>query len=100
MSFQDKKLICKQCSQEFIFTASEQEFYLQKNLQYEPKRCKFCRPLKKINQSTNNSNNPRQLFNVICAKCGKKAQIPFKPISEKPLYCRLCYQEIKINPKE
>ncbi|MDP3786046.1 MAG: zinc-ribbon domain containing protein [Candidatus Omnitrophota bacterium] len=99
MSFQDKRLICKQCSQEFIFAASEQEFYLQKNLQYEPKRCKSCRPLKKINQSAGNSNNPMQLFNVICAKCDKKAQIPFKPISGRPLYCRLCYQQIKKGTK-
>ncbi len=25
--YEDKKLVCKECGQEFIFTAGEQEFY-------------------------------------------------------------------------
>ena len=29
--FQDKTLICKECGEEFVFTAGEQEFYEEKS---------------------------------------------------------------------
>ena len=28
--YEDKKLVCKECGQEFIFTAGEQEFYAER----------------------------------------------------------------------
>lgn len=47
MEFQDKTIICKDCGNEFVFTANEQAFYKEKNLEHEPKRCKACRDKKK-----------------------------------------------------
>ena len=38
--YQDKTLTCKDCGQEFVFTAGEQEFYAEKGFQNEPTRCK------------------------------------------------------------
>lgn len=35
----------------------------------------------------------RQLYNVKCAKCGKDAQVPFKPSGDRPVYCRDCYAQ-------
>ena len=40
---EDKKLTCKECGNEFIFTAGEQEFYKEKGFENEPKKCKECR---------------------------------------------------------
>ena len=37
--YQDKTLICRDCGQEFIFSAGEQEFFASKGLQNEPGRC-------------------------------------------------------------
>lgn len=37
----------------------------------------------------------RQLYNVKCAKCGKQAQVPFKPSGGRPVYCRDCYMQEK-----
>lgn len=51
MEKQDKTLICKECGQEFTFTAGEQEFYAEKGFQ-EPQRCKECRD--KIKEAKNN----------------------------------------------
>lgn len=42
----DKEIMCMDCGQPFIFTASEQDFYASKNLS-QPKRCKDCRQKKK-----------------------------------------------------
>jgi len=50
---QDKKIVCKNCGTEFIFTVGEQEFYAQKGL-IEPKRCKDCRIKSKENKNQSN----------------------------------------------
>lgn len=46
-NYEDKTLVCKDCENNFTFTAGEQEFYEQKGLTNEPKRCKACRIAKK-----------------------------------------------------
>ncbi|WBW99263.1 zinc-ribbon domain-containing protein [Oceanirhabdus sp. W0125-5] len=50
---EDKKLICKDCGNEFIFTAGEQEFYKEKGFENEPKRCKECRSKAKDRRNHN-----------------------------------------------
>ncbi len=34
-----------------------------------------------------------QTTNVICSKCGKDCDVPFKPTSNKPVYCRECFAQ-------
>ena len=36
--FEDKTLKCVECGTEFVFSASEQEFYAEKGFTNEPKR--------------------------------------------------------------
>ncbi len=43
MELEDKNLICKICGAEFILTAGEQQFYIDRVLA-EPRRCPKCRP--------------------------------------------------------
>ena len=45
--YEDKTLVCKECGQEFVFTAGEQEFYAERGFQNEPQRCKSCRDARK-----------------------------------------------------
>ena len=33
-----------------------------------------------------------QLHETICSDCGKRCQVPFKPTTEKPVYCNDCFQ--------
>lgn len=40
--FRDKVLICSECKQEFVFTSEAQEYFLEKGISDEPKRCKSC----------------------------------------------------------
>ena len=44
--YADKTLTCADCGQEFVFTASEQDFYAQRNFT-EPRRCSSCRASRK-----------------------------------------------------
>jgi len=32
-----------------------------------------------------------ELFDAICADCGKSCQVPFKPNGKKPVYCKECF---------
>ena len=88
--YQDKTLICKDCGEEFIFTAGEQEFYSEKGFQNEPQRCKACRDLRK-----NSSRPAKELFTTTCANCGKEAKVPFQPSNDRPVYCSECYAQMK-----
>ena len=42
----DKTLVCQDCNQEFVFSASEQQFYADRQFS-EPRRCPSCRAARK-----------------------------------------------------
>ena len=88
--YEDKTLICKDCGNEFVFTAGEQEFYAEKGFQNEPLRCKECRVNRK-----NALRGVREMFTITCAECGAEAQVPFKPKNDKPVYCSECFAKNK-----
>jgi CxxC-x17-CxxC domain-containing protein len=44
--YNDKTLTCADCGQQFVFTASEQDFYGQRGFS-EPRRCASCRASRK-----------------------------------------------------
>ena len=68
--YEDKILVCKECGNEFTFTAGEQEFYAERGFQNEPQRCKACRDARK-----NAARGPREYFTATCAACGGEAQV-------------------------
>ncbi|MHA2105822.1 MAG: CxxC-x17-CxxC domain-containing protein [Candidatus Hodarchaeales archaeon] len=35
----------------------------------------------------------REMHDVVCSKCEKNTQVPFKPDGERPVYCQDCYKE-------
>lgn len=113
----DRTLTCRDCGQEFVFTAGEQAFYQERGFS-EPKRCPTCRNARKSQQRGGSdygndyagggsysaggygngggggySSSPRQLYPAVCSACGKETEVPFPPRPDKPVYCRECYQE-------
>ncbi|MGI5891247.1 MAG: zinc-ribbon domain containing protein [Bacillota bacterium] len=91
MAFEDRTLTCKECGAEFIFSASEQEFYAEKGFQNDPARCSECRAARK--RQRNSARGEREMFNVVCAECGVDTQVPFRPTEDRPVYCRDCYEK-------
>ena len=87
--FEDKTLVCRECGNEFVFTASEQQFYADKGFQNEPGRCKACRDKRKDRGSS------REMHTAVCARCGGEAKIPFEPKSDRPVYCSACFAQMK-----
>lgn len=49
---EDKKLICRDCKEEFVFTVGEQTFYKEKGFDNEPVRCPECRRTRKSQKMT------------------------------------------------
>ncbi|MFA6216467.1 MAG: CxxC-x17-CxxC domain-containing protein [Candidatus Omnitrophota bacterium] len=37
----------------------------------------------------------RQMFQVICADCGKNCEVPFRPSVGRPVYCKECFTKRK-----
>ena len=87
--YEDKILVCKDCGQEFTFTAGEQAFYAERGFENEPQRCKPCRDARK------NQGKPakpaKEMFTTTCANCGKEARVPFKPREDRPVLCSECF---------
>lgn len=93
--YEDKTLVCKDCGNEFVFTAGEQEFYAEKGFENEPQRCKECRDAKKAERRAQ-----REMFTATCDRCGKEATVPFKPREDRPVYCSECFAEMKAEGAE
>ena len=94
MSFTDKTLQCRECGQDFTFTAGEQEFHAEKGFTNTPGRCPNCRAQRKAQGGFGGrrSTGPRQMFSATCSSCGKTCEVPFQPTGEKPVYCSDCFQ--------
>lgn len=118
--YTDRILSCVDCSQEFAFTSSEQEFYAQRQFS-EPRRCTSCRASRKAARGDTGggyssggsssygsgggyggashssgggfgaSRGPREMFAATCSSCGREAQVPFRPTNGKPVYCNDCF---------
>lgn len=97
---QDKTLTCRDCGADFVFTASEQDFFAEKGFTNEPGRCPDCRAARKQQNnrgrsgfSGGRSNQQREMHDVVCASCGVQTQVPFRPSSDRPVYCRDCFNQ-------
>ncbi len=101
MSFTDKTLTCKDCGQEFIWTAGEQEFYQTRGLQNQPGRCPSCRAARRSNSggggyaSERSMSGPREFHIATCSNCGQEARVPFVPRGDKPVYCSSCFEQVR-----
>ena len=88
--YEDKTLTCRDCNNEFVFSASEQAFFAEKGFQNQPSRCPACRAARRAQ----NGGAPatRQMYEVICDGCGATTQVPFQPRGDRPVYCRACFE--------
>jgi CxxC-x17-CxxC domain-containing protein len=97
MGFTDKVLSCRNCSGQFIFSEAEQEFFNNKGLTNEPKRCPNCRVLARAERQGKSADTTTELP---CAGCGQMARVPFRPKGDKPVYCNYCFKSKKHDNQE
>ncbi len=92
MALEDKKLTCRDCGTEFIFTAGEQGFYLEKGLLNEPQRCPSCRAARRTQRA---GGGAKEMTTVACANCGVETTVPFVPRLARPVYCSPCFEQVR-----
>jgi CspA family cold shock protein len=111
---EDQHLKCASCGEEFLFTAGEQAFYRERGLTHAPTRCKRCRDQRKAQRPEgaraggggDAAGRPgragaapggagREMFTTTCANCGRQTEVPFRPSSGRPVFCRDCFREKK-----
>lgn len=91
--YQDRLLTCRDCGNDFTFSAGEQEFFASKGLTNAPSRCPDCRAARRNGQSNRAPRAPRgEQFDAICASCGQPTTVPFMPREDRPVYCSDCFQ--------
>jgi hypothetical protein len=84
--FADRPMVCGDCSKTFVWTAGEQAFFRDKNLQNPPKRCKECKQAKNERLAAiaaAQASGIRQRIEVAvnCAKCGETTTVPILPLT-------------------
>jgi len=90
--YQDRSLTCRDCAEEFSFSAGEQAFFATKGLTNDPQRCPSCRAVAKRARS---SESAREFHAAICGACGGQAVVPFAPRSDRPVYCSACFDKVR-----
>ncbi|MBX3070320.1 MAG: zinc-ribbon domain containing protein [Thermomicrobiales bacterium] len=117
----EQTLTCRDCGMQFTFTEGEQAFYSERGFS-PPTRCPQCRQRRKAERNSNAggydsggygnnygsgdsygsggggggySSGPRQLYPAICSNCGRETEVPFQPRTDKPVYCRECFQTMR-----
>src|SRR5437588_690684 len=113
VSFQDKTLTCRDCGQEFIWTAGEQEFYASRGLQNAPTRCPADRAARRAQGGGRGGGGgyagggggggyggggggyggQREMFTATCSNCGREARVPFQPRGDRPASCSDCFEQ-------
>lgn len=94
--YNDKALTCRDCGGQFVFAAAEQQFFAEKELKNEPKRCNDCRLMMRARRS----GKEPELFVVDCADCGQTTKVNFKPTGKKPVLCVRCMHKERTAGKE
>jgi CxxC-x17-CxxC domain-containing protein len=94
--FLDRLLTCVDCHGQFVFTAGEQIFFLDKQFKNDPKRCKPCK-CKRAILGARAGGDPvtavaRTETRTECSECHIETTVPFKPTQGRPVLCRQCFQ--------
>lgn len=107
MTYTDQARTCRDCGNEFTWTAGEQEFYASRGLTNPPGRCPECRALKKAGGHSYGGGGgysrgggyedrgPREMHEAVCDSCGGVARVPFVPRGDKPVYCSDCFSRAR-----
>jgi len=93
VTYQDKTLVCVDCGQNFVFSASDQEFHASRGYQ-DPKRCPSCRQTRRAERG-GGTYASRTMHDAVCANCGAPTQVPFLPRQDRPVYCSDCFSKVR-----
>lgn len=91
--FTDKRLSCSRCSDSFLFSALEQEYYTGRGISHEPTICHCCY------QSNRESTLLIELKTLTtqCTRCRAVCSVPYQPGGLGYVFCRLCRRQMGLK---
>jgi CxxC-x17-CxxC domain-containing protein len=99
--FVDRLLTCVDCRSQFVFTAGEQIFFLDKQFKNDPKRCKPCKAKRAALGARAGAAGAhgaaRTETRTECSECHIETTVPFKPTQGRPVLCRQCFQGKRVT---
>ena len=110
VAYTDQVINCSDCGIDFVFSASEQEFFAEKGFSSAPKRCSSCRAQRRASGGGGGASSygngggfnggggfarPREMHDATCARCGNETQVPFRPTGARPVYCSDCFRMMR-----
>ena len=103
--FVDRLLTCVDCHGQFVFTAGEQIFFLDRQFKNDPKRCKPCKAKRAVLGARPGPGGVAATAGLIrtetrteCSECHIETTVPFKPTQGRPVLCRQCFQTRRAQP--
>ena len=92
--FQDRNITCVECSQDFAFSADDQQYHSERGYS-DPKRCPSCRAARRAQGGGGGGygGGAREMQPAVCAQCGKDTEVPFRPSGDRPVYCSDCFSK-------
>ncbi|MHB1459889.1 MAG: DEAD/DEAH box helicase [Armatimonadota bacterium] len=90
MRYQDRTYVCRDCHNEFPFSAKLQEEFEELNLPF-PNQCPKCHELQ-ITKRPNKRTGAVEIFKAPCSKCGKEARLRTRPRGNTPILCADCFK--------
>lgn len=99
MAYVDKRLVCRNCGANFVFSAREQEFFASRGYENQPSRCPSCRAERRraLGRSGGEGRLDGKMYLATCSSCGSKTEVPFQPRSDRPVYCSDCFRKQRSN---
>lgn len=91
--YQDETLKCKDCGEEFAFTAQEQELFAERGYENKPVRCPGCRTARRSERNNDRRRPAREMYDAVCHECGAATKVPFMPREDRPVYCSSCFEK-------
>jgi len=88
----DRVMVCRTCGKTFIFSAAGQEFFARQGFREPPRHCRACRAKRNQQRADRGrSSSGRSRHSAVCWGCQRTFEVPFKPVPQRPIYCKICY---------
>ncbi|TSC93190.1 MAG: hypothetical protein CEN89_200 [Candidatus Berkelbacteria bacterium Licking1014_7] len=88
MEYKDKKISCRDCAKDFVWSIGEQKFFDKKGLKNPPSRCPECR--KSFRDKMEKGELEAQ---IKCSQCESVDKVPFAPRDPASVLCAECFEK-------
>ena len=98
----DVVVLIKQMQQQLVSLEKKVDTLISQSKKMPSEGKHFSKPFQRFDRNSHygrggqdNSFRERSYTKVICADCNKECEVPFKPSTDRPVYCKECFAKRK-----